>query len=236
MAGQLAAVAGPGLDPHDHTPSLGELDGIAHQVEEDLAQPDRVAEQRVGGVGGNLTGELQALPAGLERQRLHGVANALAQRERGGLDFQPPASIFVKSRMALMTVRRDAPETLTSSRYSRCSGVRVVCRASSVIPMTAFIGVRISWLILARNSDFARFAASAACFALCRASSARSRISISLRSSSFAAIRLAVRSRILVSRSSLTFDNSRSALLRRMIWVASSALFVYRSTNTATFD
>ena len=30
------------------------------------------------------------------------------------------------------------------------------------MPMTPFIGVRISWLIVARNSDFARFAASAA--------------------------------------------------------------------------
>ena len=30
------------------------------------------------------------------------------------------------------------------------------------MPITPFIGVRISWLIVARNSDFARFAASAA--------------------------------------------------------------------------
>ncbi len=30
---------------------------------------------------------------------------------------------------------------------------------SSVMPITPFIGVRISWLMLARNSPFARFAA-----------------------------------------------------------------------------
>jgi len=35
------------------------------------------------------------------------------------------------------------------------------------MPMMAFMGVRISWLTLARNSSFARFAASAASLA-CR--------------------------------------------------------------------
>ena len=42
------------------------------------------------------------------------------------------------------------------------------------MPMIPFIGVRISWLILARKSDFARFAASAssrACSAISRARS-----------------------------------------------------------------
>ena len=46
---------------------------------------------------------------------------------------------------------------------------------SSVMPMTAFSGVRISWLILARNELFARLAASAASFACCKCSSARFR-------------------------------------------------------------
>ncbi len=39
--------------------------------------------------------------------------------------------------------------------------MRSVLARSSAIPRTPFIGVRISWLILARNSDFARSAASA---------------------------------------------------------------------------
>ena len=61
-----------------------------------------------------------------------------------------------------MTVSSDSPDALTMSRYSRCSALRSVSSASSVMPMTPFIGVRISWLILARNSLFARLAASAA--------------------------------------------------------------------------
>ena len=38
---------------------------------------------------------------------------------------------------------------------SRCGGVSRVCSASAVMPITAFIGVRISWLMLARNSPLA---------------------------------------------------------------------------------
>ena len=50
--------------------------------------------------------------------------------------------------------RRLAP----SSRQSRCSAVSSVSSASSVMPMMPFIGVRISWLMLARNSLLARLA------------------------------------------------------------------------------
>ena len=45
------------------------------------------------------------------------------------------------------------------SRYSRCRGDSSVLRASRVMPSTPFMGVRISWLMLARNSLLARFAA-----------------------------------------------------------------------------
>ena len=48
----------------------------------------------------------------------------------------------------------------------------MVVSASSVMPMMPFIGVRISWLMLARNSLLARLACSAASFAFCRSSSA----------------------------------------------------------------
>ena len=55
--------------------------------------------------------------------------------------------------------------------------------ASSVMPMMPFIGVRISWLMLARNSLLARLAASAASLAS-RSSSCERRSSAAVRSSS----------------------------------------------------
>ena len=66
----------------------------------------------------------------------------------------------------------ESAEICTISRYSRCSGDSSVSSASSVMPMTPFIGVRISWLMLARNSLLARLAASAASRACRSASSA----------------------------------------------------------------
>ena len=46
-------------------------------------------------------------------------------------------------------------------RLSACCGVRSVCIVRSIRPSMAFIGVRISWLMFARNSLLAWVAASA---------------------------------------------------------------------------
>ena len=40
----------PTLDRDDHLALLGELDGVADQVDDDLAQPARIADQRIGHV------------------------------------------------------------------------------------------------------------------------------------------------------------------------------------------
>ena len=65
----------------DDLAALGELDGVADQVDEDLAEPDRVADQAVGDVGGDLAGQLQALGVGPEGQRLQRVVEAVAEGE-----------------------------------------------------------------------------------------------------------------------------------------------------------
>jgi hypothetical protein len=64
--------------------------------------------------------------------------------------------------MSLMMVSSAWADERTMPTNSRCSGVRSVASTSSVMPMMPFMGVRISWLMLARNSLFARLAASAA--------------------------------------------------------------------------
>ena len=63
--------------------------------------------------------------------------------------------------MSLIRFSNDAAELFTVRKYSRCSGVSLVSSANSVIPAIAFIGVRISWLMLAKNSLFACVASSA---------------------------------------------------------------------------
>src|SRR6266566_5098057 len=83
-----------------------------------------------------------------------------------------PASIFAKSRMPLMTLSSVSAEVRTISRWSRTAGGSSAASASAVIPMIPFIGVRISWLMTARNSLLARLAVSAASLARRRSSSA----------------------------------------------------------------
>ena len=72
-----------------------------------------------------------------------------------------------------MMPSRFLPERCTVSAYLRWLLVSPVSSSSSVMPSTPFIGVRISWLILARNELFAWFAASAASRAMRSASSLR---------------------------------------------------------------
>ena len=67
--------------------------------------------------------------------------------------------------MSLMTDSRESADSCTIVRCSRWVGVRSVSSTSSVMPMTAFIGVRISWLMFARKLLLARLAASAASLA-----------------------------------------------------------------------
>ncbi len=53
--------------------------------------------------------------------------------------------------MSLMSVRRPSPLCRMTSANSFCWGDSGVSSNSEVMPMTPFIGVRISWLIMARN-------------------------------------------------------------------------------------
>ena len=63
--------------------------------------------------------------------------------------------------MSLMICSSDVAEPCTMVRYSRCSGRTSSSSMSPVNPMMPFIGVRISWLMLARNSLLMRLASSA---------------------------------------------------------------------------
>ena len=62
-----------------------------------------------------------------------------------------------------MSFSNDSSDSLdwrTTFRYSRCWRLKSVPSTNSVMPMTAFIGVRISWLMFARNALLALFACS----------------------------------------------------------------------------
>ena len=63
--------------------------------------------------------------------------------------------------MSLMMSRSSVADLRMVETYSACSASSSVLSSRLVKPMTPFIGVRISWLMLARNSDLARLASRA---------------------------------------------------------------------------
>ena len=69
-----------------------------------------------------------------------------------------PDSYFEKSKISLMTVSKVSPLTRMVSVNSRCSLLSGVSNNNDVMPMTPFIGVRISWLMVAKNAVLARAA------------------------------------------------------------------------------
>ena len=148
----------------------GELHRVPDQVQEDLAQAPGIAIDHGGHVGLHRAAQLQALGPGALGEQIEDVLDRRRQVEVDGLELESPASIFDKSSRSLMRVSNASPERRAVSAYSRCSGVSGVSSSSPVIPMTPFIGVRISWLMAARKSLLARLAASAASLA-CRCSS-----------------------------------------------------------------
>ena len=76
------------LHAHDHLALLGELDGVADQVEQHLAQPAGVADQGVGHVRLHVVDQLQPLPVGPHGQGPQGVADRRSQREIGQVQLE----------------------------------------------------------------------------------------------------------------------------------------------------
>ena len=72
-----------------------------------------------------------------------------------------PDSIFEKSKISLITPSKASPLVLIICTYSSCSGLKGVSASNDAMPITPFIGVRISWLMVARNTLLAAFACSA---------------------------------------------------------------------------
>ena len=72
-----------------------------------------------------------------------------------------PASIFEKSRMSSIRPSSESADARIVRTASAWSSASALSASTSTMPMTPFIGVRISWLMVARNADLARLAVSA---------------------------------------------------------------------------
>ena len=104
-----------------------------------------------------------------------------------------PASILDRSRMSLMSTSKRSPDATSVCVCDLCWRFSGEASNACAMPSTPFSGVRTSWLMLARNSDLARVAASAAFVAL---SSSMVRSATRRSSVSWASCRSSARRRI----------------------------------------
>ena len=70
------------------SPGVGELDGVADQVEQDLPQPAGVADQGVGHLRLHVVDQLQPFPVGPHGQGPQGVADRRPQGEVGHVQLE----------------------------------------------------------------------------------------------------------------------------------------------------
>ena len=92
-----------------------------------------------------------------------------------------PTSIFEKSRISSISVRSEPLDSRAADSMSRWSKLSLLYESSSSMPMIAFIGVRISWLMVATKALFASDPARAASRDWRSSSSARLRSVMSRR-------------------------------------------------------
>ena len=154
------------LDPHDDLAGVRELDGVADQVDQDLAQPHRIAAHRCRARRDRCRRPAPAPWHGRAPRRSRWPAPTVSRKPNSMRSSSSlPASTFEKSRMSLMICSSASAECEMVCDRCRCRGVSSVACSSSDMPMTPFIGVRISWLMRARNSLLALLARSAASLA-----------------------------------------------------------------------
>jgi hypothetical protein len=66
------------IDIDDHLSALGELDRVAQQIDEDLTQPRRVANDSIGHIEMNATGHFESLRLGPQAEHVQRIAEVLA--------------------------------------------------------------------------------------------------------------------------------------------------------------
>jgi len=141
------------LDAHleGHLAVAGDLMALPRRLRTIWRSPGRIAYYGLRDVRGDIASQFEAFL--MARSATLRVASSRLSRRLNSIGSSStlPASILEKSRMSLMMASSESAEARAVSMSSRCSGVSTVSRASSVIPRTPFMGVRISWLMLARN-------------------------------------------------------------------------------------
>ena len=109
------AGAGPGLDDDADAAGLGELDGVAGEIEQHLAQPRGVADDALRQPLVDVGGDLEALGLGARARAARPRPRPAPASENGcGSSSSLPASILEKSRISSISDSSASPEVLVA--------------------------------------------------------------------------------------------------------------------------
>ena len=131
--------------------ALGELDGVADEVEQDLPDPRRVTDRLPRQVVVDLDAKVELLRrarSGREA-RPTGTITCLMSNAVFSISIRP-ASSFERSRMSLMMTSRLLDDVRTIEASWRPSSVIGASTSSAAAPTMPLSGVRISWLMTAK--------------------------------------------------------------------------------------
>ena len=103
-------------DGDDHLSPLGEFQGVAHQIDEQLAKPNGVAGQRVGNLGANVAGQSQRFGPARGDSGFRASVTVRRREKSTRSSSILPDSILEKSRISLITISRASAEVLTVSK------------------------------------------------------------------------------------------------------------------------
>ena len=97
-------------EPDADAAAIGELDRVADEIEQDLAQPVAVAEEMARQVGGDKRRDLETLGLGARRHQLRHRLDQQAGSKRSWASSSLPASTLAKSRMSSTSASSASPE------------------------------------------------------------------------------------------------------------------------------
>jgi hypothetical protein len=146
---------------HDHAPGFREFDCVADQIGQNLLQAQGVALDGLGRFRVDVHQQLDAFFGGLGDEYLHDPVKDFVEPERPFFQFELAGFDLGKIQDVVDDSQQRIGRALNNLKIMAIFGGTSSLRARSVAAMTPFMGVRISWLILARNSLLARVAVSA---------------------------------------------------------------------------
>src|SRR6185437_14121089 len=153
---------------HGNLAGRSEFDRVPNQVDQHLPEAPGVAEYYRRNIGRDLVYEFEPLLARAEVEAAGSFVDHLVQGERTRVAFHFAGFDLGKVQNVVDDGEQRLRRRLHHAEILLCCWVGPESSTRSVSPMMPFIGVRISWLIVARKMLFDRLAASARSSALRR--------------------------------------------------------------------